>query len=229
MKDSINVIYMLILVIGTYVFILLLRSAQKAVLAELNDVLYRQNNVEEYLRMLQNKRLGLVLRKGSIKLLELQGYLYIGDDNRIQAYYEKTEGVRFTKGERLGYYQKKLDFSILSGRYEQARETYSDLEELLTRETDGKLKAILEDSKLLLGVYVNKDASLIPRLLSQEQTQVGTMQGITRYRLAKLYWCANDKQKALEYLELSESNLLGSDWEPIIKQTKRTPSILEKR
>lgn len=150
MKGSVNIVYLLILVIGTFGLISLLRYAQKEVLAELEDVLIHQNNPIQYLQMLKSKRLGLILRKGSLALLEFYGYLCMGEDSAIEDIIKKVDSAKLNRGEKLVYLQRKFSYYIQAKQYEKARETYSELEHLLEGEKNENCKALLEQASSIL-------------------------------------------------------------------------------
>lgn len=227
MKLSIDTVYLLILVFGTVVLMWLLQSAQRLTLTKLQDTLYRQNNPRKYLHMLQRRWMGLVFRKGTILLLELDGRLLIDDMTGLRKLYDKAAVTRMNRNEKLDMYLKLFNYYVKTGENELARGLYSCIELLLKNEKDEKLKLVLSDAKLLIGIYVEKDINLIPSLNEQLQKQSGSMQGMTGYRLAKLYWYAHDKEKALDYLNFAKEKLAGTAWEPLILQAINQPDILE--
>lgn len=227
MKLSIDTVYLLILVFGTFVLMRLLQSAQRSTLTRLQDALYRQNNPKKYLQMLQSRWMGLVFRKGTLLLLELDGRQLIDDIAGLKELYDKAAVTRMNKNEKLDMYLKLFNYYIKTGENEQARSLYSCIELLLKNEKNEKLKTIRLDAKLLLGIYVEKDINLIPTLNEQLLKQSGSMQGMTGYRLAKLCWYANEKEKALDYLNIAKEKLAGTAWEPIILLAINQPDILD--
>lgn len=226
---SIDIVYLLSLIGGTFLLIILLSYLQKLILAELDKVLYQEDNPAKYLRMLESKRIEFFLRKGSMLLLKLNGFLVLEDENGIQKIISEANTTRMRNNEKLLLHQKLLNHFLIEQNRKQAENSYQEIVELLKNEKDEKLKEILEDTRLLYGVYLEKDIKLIPRLLELQQLQSGKKQGITNYRLAKLYWYSGNKQKMMEHLELAKEELNGTEWSDLIKQAIEQPSILDQR
>ena len=227
MPFSINVIYLLILIAIAICFIVILNAMQKFVLKHLSVTLFQQNAPELYQEMLKSKRLRLVLRRSTLTLLELEGYYYIRDEDRAQQTATILENMKLSSSEQFTFYQKALCFSVSLGKVNDSTEYLQKLENLLKNQTNPKFIAILEDARLLVGVYINKDVSLLPELERLEKQQTGTQKGLTQYRMAKLYYYKGDVERTVAILKQSERNLEGTVWYPLVQQALVDNSELE--
>lgn len=223
-----DIIYLLMLAAGTFILLFSLNLTQKSVLRELEKVLYKEYNPDQYIAMLESRRLGLIFRKGTLLLLRLNGALLLENDEMLLKLSEEASVTRMSRSERLNLCQKLFNYYLVTQRSEQAKEYYGKLLSLLAEEKDEELKLILEDTKLY-GVYIEKNTKLIPDLLELQQKQSGRMQGITAYRLAKLYWYSGETKKMMECLKLSSDLLKGTEWEHQVSNTIEHPEILENK
>ncbi|MEG1858319.1 MAG: hypothetical protein RR216_06225, partial [Pseudoflavonifractor sp.] len=148
-----------------------MKRAQKAVLTTLAQTLYGEQNPGKYLALLKSRRLGFVLRKSTLALLRLEGHIQAGDAAGVAADGAALDAMRLRPEERLEYEQKSMSFLLARGDYEGARACLAKLEKLLEREPDEKLREILADARLLIGIYADRDVTLIPVLEEQAAVQ----------------------------------------------------------
>lgn len=182
--DSFAFLYLAILIVLVLGILLLLRGAQKDALALLAQTLYRDKDPERYLAMLGSRKLSLVLRKSTLALLRLEGHIRAGDAEGVTADEGALGKMKLKPNEKLEYCQKAMSFRLGRGEYDEGRAYLSALETLLAKEPDEKLKAILADAQLLIGIYADRDVTLTLPLEQQEATQSGGQKGLTQYRLA---------------------------------------------
>lgn len=229
MGHSFPVVYLLVLVAISVVTLAALRAAQKAASEELGDVLLRQGDARRYLQMLQSGRLKLIFRKSSLLLMRLDGLLELRDASAVSRAFAEAESgkIRFRPEERLYLEQKRMDWAVQSGDGRAARRALKALEGLLGQAKDAKPRAVLADARLLEGVYIEKNTGLIPELRGLEAKQTGAMRGVTRFRLAKLFWFGKNEKEALSYLALAGTDLAGTAWETRVRQASEDPARLE--
>lgn len=222
-----NFTYLLILIVVAVGVMILLRFAQSAVLRELSTVLYSEDDPDRFLSMLKSRRLRLVLRNSTLALLTFDGYCYAGNAKGVIEAAEKLDRMKLRPSEKLNYMQKAFGYFIASGDGERANGYLNQLDSLLKAEEDPGLKEILVDAKLLYGVYVNRDTSLIDRLTEIEKRQEGNRKGLTQYRLAKLYHFKGDVEEAGCYLRLAQENLQDTAWLAVVDAAKNNHSLLD--
>lgn len=229
MGHSFQVVYLLILVAISIATLATLRTAQKAASEELGDVLHRQGDARRYLRMLQSGRLKLIFRKSTLLLMNLDGLLELRDAAAVSLVFSEAESgkIRFRPEERLYLEQRRMDWAVQSGDGRTARQALKAMETLLGQAKDAKPRAVLADARLLEGVYIEKNTGLIPELRGLEAKQAGAMRGVTRFRLAKLFWFGKNEKEALSYLSLAGADLAGTAWEARVRQASEDPTRLE--
>lgn len=210
--------------------LLLMRALQRAALAELARVLYEQGDAGQYMRMLDSGRLTVVLRRSTVLLLKLDGYIYQEDADGVWATCDALEQARRLRpAEKLNWYQKALAFAVTKGDKKRAKDYYERLQTLLENEKDESLRQVLADARLLVGVYIDKNTRLIPQLEKLAKTQEGNRLGLTQYRLAKLYHFDNNDAQALQYLKQAQQNLTGTVWLPVVRDALQDTTVLEEK
>ncbi len=227
MLSSFNIIYLLVSLFASVILIFILRAIQNSALSELGKCLYVDNDSIRYFKMLDNKRLNLILRKGTLLILKLDGYIFINDELNIEKTAQCLENIRLSQAEKLNFYQKYLSFALTKNKSSAAYKALNKLQLLLQNEKDDKLKEILEDSQLLVKIYIEHDVNVISKLKTIENKQSGKAKGITQYRLAKLFYFKGDNLQVMEYLHKASNNLRETEWSPIIDAAILDRSILE--
>lgn len=222
-----NVAYLLVLVGISLAMVVALWLGQRAVLGSLSALLVagRKDAFESKLNSALSR---LVLRPGTAALLGLEGAIYFGDGDGVMAAAASLEKLRLKAGERLSWYRKMLAFAVTSGNKKLAGDYLQRMEQLLASEKDPDLQKVLEDARLLVGVYLSRDTSLIPALEQLAEQQKGSRKGLSQYRLAKLYHYSNKPEKATAALRLAEENLEGSPWQQVARRALEDVTVLEK-
>lgn len=208
--------------------LLLMRKLRSDALVELRKTLYIEHDPVKYLSMLKSRNLKLVLRKGTLQLMELEGLLYTGNRQETERVIAELETAKLSKAEKLDFYQRKLSYYLSAGDKERATESYKLIDKLLEKETDEKLVQIRSEAKLLVDVYVRHDVSRLNHLLEKAKHQKGVQLGITQFRIAKLYHFKKDDASAKNTLREAAANLKGTSWASIVEQAIKDTSLLEK-
>ncbi len=227
--DQFTFLYLALMIGLVLGILLLLRASQKGALTMLAQTLYRDGNVKKYLAMLDSRSLYLVLRKSTLALLRLEGHVRAGDVPGVAADEAVLNTIKLRPGERLEFYQRVMSFYLSRAEYEKGRNYLGKLENLLEKEPDEKLRAILADARVLVGVYADRDTALIPALEGQEKTQSGGQKGLTQYRLAKLCHFGGDETGAAVWLKKAAVNLTNTPWQPIVAAAQKNPRVLDER
>lgn len=227
MPFKLDVVYLLILVAVSLLFIFVLRALQRSALNELSRTLHVDNDPDRYQNMLQSKRLSFVLRRSTVALLQLDGYLYADDAKGVWAACEELEQMRLRQVEKLNWYQKALSYAVTGGDKKRAKDYLGRMQQLLEQEKDSELQAVLKDAELLVGVYIDKNTRLIPKLEKLAQKQEGNQLGLTQYRLAKLHHFDKNDEKAVQYLQKAQQNLEGTVWSQVVRDALEDTTVLE--
>lgn len=228
MVFGVNLIYLLILVAVSLGLILGTRALQKSALAELSHTLYVDNDPETYARMLNSRFLSLVLRRGTVALLKLDGALFSGVPAAVWEVCALLEGIKKLKQEeRLNWYQKALSFAVMRTDKQHAEAYLTRLVRFLEKEPDESLKAIVKEAKQLYGVYIEKDAALIDELEKDAAVFDGARRGLVLYRLAKLHHFEGDDEKAAGLLNEAAAGLKGNPWFDVAERALADHSVLD--
>lgn len=222
----------LYLIYGLIIFLIfvgvrfVLNIIRSRTLKELDILLYQKQNFYLYHELLNNKRLKWVFTKNTILIMHLKGYLLAGDDDLINQTIKKLDQRKLEPYEKLDYYQKRFSYFVSKNNQEEASQSLELLKGLFKKKNE-KTLAIIDEAELIYRIYLLHDTSLIPILIDKANTQNDTiMKGITEYRLAKLYYYANNHKKVDVYLEKAKENVQGTYWYPIVMEALQDHSIL---
>lgn len=148
--DGFSLLYLILMAALAAGILLLLRFAQKGALEELGATLAR-GDLDKYLAMLESRKLSLVLRKSTLALLRLEGHIRAGDAKAVAADEEALRATRLKPGERLTCLQKSLCFHLAWEEQGRARDCLGEMEKLLEKEPDDKLRTALETARQLVA------------------------------------------------------------------------------
>lgn len=193
-----------------------------------------QRDVKLYLERLENNRLlALVFRKPFLLLCRLEGYMKAGDDEKIRQTIRQLDGMRLQPRDKLQFYQDRLSFYVSVGEWEEARASRDMLVTFLEKSgavKSEKYQAIIDDADQIIGVYVDRDTSLIPMLRNQAAAAADpTQRGVLQYRLAKLYHFAGDGDMVQVYLKRAAKNLQNTYYAVMIKEALEDHTALERQ
>ena len=89
---------------------------------------------------------------------------------------------------------------------------------------------VIADADQIIGVYVERDTSLIPALRAQAADTADPVQrGVLQYRLAKLYHFAGNVEMRQVYLKRAAKNLQNTYYAVMIKEAQTDPTALERQ
>ena len=156
-----------LLMILVFIALYLLSLARAQSERELRALLRRDPRL--YIERLENnRRLKLVFRPAVLLLYKLEGYMSLNDDGKCRELIAKLDGMKLQPHDRLQFYQTKLSFYAYAGDGEQAKATLTQLEDFLHKsgadEVD-QYKKLLRQARQIVAVYVDKDISMLPKLL----------------------------------------------------------------
>ena len=224
----------LTLVMMVLVFLALrLLSALRAQAERELRLLY-QRDVSLYLERLEhNRRLKLIFRPSMLLLYRLEGHMKQGDDPAIRQIIAQLDQMRLPPRDKLLFLQDRLSFFVSAGEWDQARASRDSLVDFLHKtkaDRQDRYQKVIADADQIIGVYVDRDTSLIPALRAQAaDTADPAQRGVLQYRLAKLYHFAGDGEMRRVYLKRAAKNLKNTYYSVIIKEALEDPAVLERR
>lgn len=184
-------------------------------------------------RLENNRRLRLVFRRPVLELWKLDAYMRLGKDDEIERTVAVLEKMKLQPRDRLEFYKKSLSYYALTGKNERALEARDNLRSLiysLKAQNAEQYAQMLEESDIIIGVYVEHNTALIKKLIGKaEHTKNDLMRGIIQYRIAKLAWFKNDTGLCETYLARAEKNLKNTAYMQIIEEAKTNPAILAEK
>lgn len=182
-------------------------------------------------RLENNRRLRVLFRRPVLELMKLDSYLSLGDDEKSLRQIELLEKLKLEPRDKLELYQRAVSFFAETGNGERAKEYCGRLRNFLKKNKAENVQpyaSVYEEAELIIGVYVDRDTSLIKKLIGRAQhTKNDIMRGITQYRVAKLAYFDGNAELMMTYLERAAKNLKGTAYETIIAAALKDPEILE--
>lgn len=225
----IKYIYPILLLALVWGLIRVLRQLRRQTSNQLEEILYIQNDVDLYLKLLMNPRLGFIYRKSTLLIFRLNGLLIGGNHRDILSTIQQLDGLVLTQGERLEVEGKKLSYFCETQRAKEAKESLDKIEILLAKSKSSRRRFLLEECRLIFAIYILRDTTLLPELEKEAEAQVGARRTLTLYRIAKLQHFADDDKSANETLLKAKSNRSASVWDSIIDLAIQDPSILDRK
>lgn len=193
-----------------------------------------ENDLPLYIERLENNRLlRLVYRRSNLLMMLLDGYLAAGDDTNAERTIALLDGMRLQPAEQVEFYQKRLSYYAAVPDADEARATLCALEAYLTRVKAAdapRYRELLDEARLLVRIYIDRDVQCIG-LLQQKaaKTKNPVMRGVTQYRIAKLAYFKGDEETCQKYLNRAAGNVVGTYYEPIVREALKDRSILERK
>jgi hypothetical protein len=219
-------LYYAIFLIVVFIILFLLSKLRRKSTQELEKILYFQNNPKLYLQLLKNPMLKVLYRKSILLQFELDAYLLLGDDSRVEDTIGLLDGTPMTKGESLEFCQKKLSYFCTVGKRPEAESVLQRIKSILSKVKGDKAEFIRKESKMIFDIYIRRDTNLIEELERAQMNEQGTTRGLTLYRLAKLNFFNNNAQKARTYLNRAKELLANTAWADIVESALKDMSIL---
>ena len=191
-----------------------------------------QQDVALYLERLEhNRRLKLVFRKSVLLLYRLEGYMKLGDNQMIRQIIAQLDQMSLQPRDKLLFLQDRLSFFVSTG--DEARASRDSLVSFLHKskaDRQAQYQKVIADADQIIGVYVERDTSLIPALRAQAADTADPVQrGVLQYRLAKLYHFAGNVEMRQVYLKRAAKNLQNTYYAVMIKEAQTDPTALERQ
>lgn len=218
----------IMLVYGSFYFLSVIR---KKTINELNHLLLNERNYFLYQELLNNKKLRIVFSKAQIAVLQLQGYMMEGDDEKIISLISDIDEMKLKGYAKLNYLLKRFTYFIDILNQDESKHSLDMLESLVlnAKSNDDAIK-LLNEARFTYAIYIDKDITLIPKLKSMiDKDNHPQVKGILMYRLAKLYYFNKQNTVAISTLKQAKKLMIGTYYEDIINQGLSDLKILEEK
>ncbi|WP_029452286.1 hypothetical protein [Clostridium algidicarnis] len=219
-------IYFTIILIVIFIISLLLNKLRQKTTNELEKILYIQNDPKLYLELLKNPRLKILYKKSSLLQFQLDAYLLLGDDFKIENIIKLLDIMIMTKGETLEYNLKKLSYYCSQAKKDKAQVAFNKIEDILSKVKGHQAQFIHKESKIIFDIYIRHDTKLIKELEQLQANQEGIVRGLTLYRLAKLSYFDKNSKKTQSYLLQAKELLDNTVWFYIVEEALKDMSVL---
>ncbi len=164
-------------------------------------VLRNAGDSEKFLQAVDSSYIRLHFSPFARQFMKLNYWIDRGEDKRVEELLPALEKEKCSDKDRIAFYSRALGYTLDKRQYGRAEEYMGKLGALLQNRNDPQSKALELELEQLDGIYLRKDAALIPVLEELlEQTQ-GENASVLCYRLARLYRAGGQEERTGEYLE----------------------------
>ena len=185
-----------------------------------------RTQAEKELRRLYQQDVALYLER-------LEGYMKLGDNQMIRQIIAQLDQMSLQPRDKLLFLQDRLSFFVSTGEWDEARASRDSLVSFLQKskaDRQAQYQKVIADADQIIGVYVERDTSLIPALRAQAADTADPVQrGVLQYRLAKLYHFAGNVEMRQVYLKRAAKNLQNTYYAVMIKEAQTDPTALERQ
>lgn len=221
-----------VMMVAVFLGLWLLGTARTYAERELK-ALYRKD-VSLYLERLEhNRKLRLVFRRPVLLLYKLEGYMRLGDEKEIRRLIGQLDNMKLQPRDKLLFYQDRLSYFVSAGEWDEARASRDALVDFLRRakaDRQETYQKVIDDADQIIGVYVDRDTSLIIPMKNQAAATADPVQrGVLQYRIAKLYHFAGDGDMVQVYLKRAAKNLQNTYYAVMIKEALEDHTALERQ
>ena len=157
----------------------------------------------------------------------------LGDNQMIRQIIAQLDQMSLQPRDKLLFLQDRLSFFVSTGEWDEARASRDSLVSFLHKskaDRQAQYQKVIADADQIIGVYVERDTSLIPALRAQAADTADPVQrGVLQYRLAKLYHFAGNVEMRQVYLKRAAKNLQNTYYAVMIKEAQTDPTVLERQ
>lgn len=219
--------WFIIVIIISLVLVFNLDKLRRKTTLELRKILYLERNISLYMTLLNNKRLRLIYTSATIEILRLDAWIFQNDNNKIEESFENLKHFKLTKNQKLDLATKKISYTCSINDKDNACEALEEIKKLASNKK--KLHFLVEESSLIVDIYIHHDISRKNDLLNMEkEDQDENRKGLTNFRLAKLEYYQNKTSEVDYYLKRAIGFLQDEKWLEIAKCCCDNHSLLAK-
>lgn len=225
-----NKLLIYILLIFLLLFIVVAQQLiSKKFIQDLSNLLYQKQDGNNYLIRLNSWYGKLMLGAKKRLFMSVDGYLLLEDYLKIEECFDKLNKSRLSFTQKIGLYQKEIQYYISVKKYSEAIKINDDLQKLGAVLADDKNMAyILEENNLLIEIDCKHNAKLAKKMLEKAKESQGELaKGIYFLRAAKCYYYGGDTKNMNKYLKEAELKTTGSTLNKQILKYLNDPSLMD--
>ena len=182
--------------------ILVVQVNNKRLLKDLSKILYVDLDADKYIKTLDSLKAKFLLSKKSRLFASIDGYALKDDATKIEEVFNTLEKKRLSYGNKIGLYQKEVQFYTQAKMFDKAIKANETLQELGSKINDVTMTSILEEAQTLIEIYVNRNGDYAKIMVAKGDAATQAMvKGFYYYRAAKCYYFKADKVNTIKYLK----------------------------
>ena len=187
------------------IIMLILQVNNRRLLQDLSKTLYQEQDADKFLQMLNSTKAKILLKKKTRLFTSIDGYALQDDGEKIEEVFTALENKRISYGNKIGLYQKEVQYFTQAKKFDKAIKANDTLQSLGGKINDKSMTAILEESQTLIEIYVNKNGNYAKIMSTKgDEAKQSMLKGLYYYRAAKCYNFKEDKNNTIKYLKECE-------------------------
>ncbi len=206
--------------------------------AVMSMMLYRQGDVDGYLKELDHWTTKFMFSKNLRRLMLIDAYMAKDDIESLKALFDEIDGLKIPDGDRMTVLQKEIPFYLNLNEVDKVKEVYAKMNEIYARIPEKKKKKsnydrMMQEMKYLLAIHVDQDGSYAKELFDLgESLKDDIPSGVYFFKAAQSYYLLNNKAMVERSLNKAKTRLVGTPMEEKIKEllaTKKYAHVMETR
>ena len=192
---------------------------------QLYDAAYVRKDELLFEKLISSLQARMCMSEKSRLIMSLNFYTFIDQEEKVIKLCEKMDGKRMNAEEFRTFYGKVIGY-LCDKENEYALKLLNGMEDRYRNSKEISELLLLFDCQMACDIYIRKNTDRIKDLEELLKTDIpGQQKAVYRYRLAKLYYYQNNKEKAAEQLKTAKEEtddiasinkierILNGEWE----------------
>lgn len=173
---------------------------------QLYDAAYIKKDKELFEILINSPQAQLTMSDVSRKIMSLNCYVNIDDEKEVLKTAKYLIGKKLNMKEAQTVYPLTIGYLCEKGNAE-VLDILNDLKKKYANTKEINMMLLMYDCELTYDIYIKKDTGRIKDLEELIKTDLNPQNlAVYQYRLAKLYYYDNNKEKAIQLLNTAKNN-----------------------
>ncbi|MDO4198821.1 MAG: hypothetical protein Q4D13_07520 [Erysipelotrichaceae bacterium] len=173
---------------------------------QLYDAAYIKKDKELFEILIGSPQAQLTMSDVSRKIMSLNFYVNIDDENKVLETSKYLIGKKLNMKEAQTVYPLTIGYLCEKGNSKVVN-ILNDLKKKYANTKEINMMLLMYDCELTYDIYIKKDTGRIKDLEELIKTDLNPQNlAVYQYRLAKLYYYDNNKEKAIQLLNAAKNN-----------------------
>lgn len=173
---------------------------------QLYDAAYIKKDKELFEILIGSPQAQLTMSDVSRKIMSLNFYVNIDDENKVLETSKYLIGKKLNMKEAQTVYPLAIGYLCEKGNSKVVN-ILNDLKKKYANTKEINMMLLMYDCELTYDIYIKKDTGRIKDLEELIKTDLNPQNlAVYQYRLAKLYYYDNNKEKAIQLLNTAKNN-----------------------